>query len=57
VPVSRKGFKPWHTSLKMTNHYASLTVQQLLKSHEKYSPLGAEKSSSEEAFGDGYWKE
>ncbi len=31
-----------HTSLKMTNHYASLTVQQLHKSHEKYSPLKAE---------------
>jgi site-specific recombinase XerD len=46
-----------HTSLKMTNHYASLTVQQLHKSHEKYSPLRAEKSGSDEAFGEGYWSE
>lgn len=46
-----------HTTLTMTNHYASLNVQQLQKSHEKYSPLRAEKSSSEEAYGSGYWTE
>src|SRR5438270_1361791 len=46
-----------HTTLTMTNHYASLTVQQLQKSHERYSPLRAEKDSSKEAFGEGYWKE
>ena len=46
-----------HTTLTMTNHYASLTVQQLHKSHEQYSPLRAEKDSSKEAFGEGYWKE
>ena len=32
-----------HTTLTMTNHYASLPVQHLQKSHEKYSPLRAEK--------------
>ncbi|HLI05354.1 MAG TPA: tyrosine-type recombinase/integrase [Ktedonobacteraceae bacterium] len=46
-----------HTSLKMTNHYASLTVQQLHRSHERYSPLRAEKGGSEEAYGSGYWTE
>jgi len=30
-----------HTSLTMTNHYASLTVEHLRQSHEKYSPLRA----------------
>lgn len=46
-----------HTTLTMTNHYASLTVQHLRKSHEKYSPMRAEKGSSEEALGEGYWYE
>jgi integrase/recombinase XerD len=46
-----------HTTLTMTNHYASLTVQQLHKSHEKYSSMRAEKSGLEEAFGEGYWSE
>jgi hypothetical protein len=30
----------------MTNHYASLTVQQLHRSYEKYPPLMAEKGRS-----------
>ena len=46
-----------HTTLTMTNHYASLTIEQLQRSHEKYSPLRAEKKSSNEAFGEGYWNE
>src|SRR5437868_8640062 len=46
-----------HTTLTMTNHYASLTVQHLHKSHEKYSPLRAEKRDSVETFGSGYWTE
>src|SRR5258708_654702 len=33
-----------HTTLTMTNHYASLTVQHLQKSHEKYSLMRAEKA-------------
>ena len=46
-----------HSTLTMTNYYASLTVQHLQKSHEKYSPMRAEKGSSDEAFGEGYWHE
>ncbi len=46
-----------HTTLTMTNHYASLTIEQLQKSHEKFSPLRAEKKSSGEVFGEGYWTE
>ena len=46
-----------HTTLKMTNHYASLTVEQLQKSHEKYSPLRAKHVGSTETFGTGYWDE
>jgi hypothetical protein len=42
-----------HSSLKMTDHYASLTIGQLKKSHEQHSPLRAKN----EAFGEGYWKE
>jgi hypothetical protein len=45
------------TTLTMTNHSASLTVQYVQKSHEKYSPLRAEKGGSEEVFGEGYWHE
>jgi integrase len=46
-----------HTILAMTNYYASLTVQHLQKSLEKYSPMRAEKGSSDESFGEGYWNE
>jgi site-specific recombinase XerD len=46
-----------HTTLTMTNYCASLTTQHLQKSHEKYSPLRAEKGVSEEAFGEGYWSD
>jgi len=47
-----------HTTLTMTNHYASLTVDQLRKSHEKYSPLKGESGPSEDdSFGRGYWSE
>jgi integrase/recombinase XerD len=47
-----------HTSLKMTNHYYSQTVEQLQRSHELYSPL--RKKSSEgnvDGSGSGYWDE
>jgi len=44
-------------TLKMTNHYASLTVEQLQKSHERYSPLRAKQMGSTETFGTGYWDE
>ena len=46
-----------HTTLHMTSHYASLTVQSLQKSYEKYSPLRAETGGSSEALGAGYWDE
>ncbi len=46
-----------HTTLAMTNHYASLTSEHLRKSHEKYSPLRSESKSDDETFGSGYWKE
>lgn len=46
-----------HSSLKMTDHYASLSVDQLRKSHEKYSPLRVENVANYEAFGEGYWSD
>ena len=47
-----------HTTLTMTNHYASLTVDQLRKTHEKYSPLRGDGSVEEDHnFGRGYWNE
>ena len=46
-----------HTTLAMTNHYASLTSEHLRKSHEKYSPLRNEDKSSEETFGSSYLSE
>jgi site-specific recombinase XerD len=44
-----------HTSLTMTNRYASLTVDHLKHSHEKYSPLRAEDQSTDDTFNNGYW--
>ncbi len=44
-----------HTTLARTNHYASLTVQHLQRSHGRYSPLRVDKGSASEAFGTGYW--
>jgi hypothetical protein len=41
----------------MTNKYASLTIQHLKKSHERYSPLRADDGDSTEVFGIGYWDE
>lgn len=46
-----------HTTLHMTNKYASLTIDHLKKSHERYSPLRADRSGSIETFGTGYWDE
>ena len=46
-----------HSTLKMTDHYASLTVDQLKRSHEKYSPLRTNTPSTDEAPGEGYWTE
>src|SRR6266480_2797018 len=45
-----------HTTLTMTNHYASLNVKQLQQSHDLYSPLRAKDTGNErESSGSGYW--
>src|SRR6266481_6043601 len=45
-----------HTTLTMTNHYASLNVKQLQQSHNLYSPLRAKDAGNErESSGTGYW--
>ena len=46
-----------HTTLHMTNKYASLTIDHLRKSHERHSPLRADLRGSGEVFGSGYWDE
>ncbi|GHO88306.1 tyrosine-type recombinase/integrase [Dictyobacter formicarum] len=47
-----------HTTLTMTNHYASISTQHLRKSHEKFSPLRNENNSSDnDVYGSGYWTE
>jgi site-specific recombinase XerD len=46
-----------HSSLKMTDHYASLSIEQLQKSHEKYSPWRTDSDPGNNAFGSGYWDE
>jgi integrase/recombinase XerD len=45
-----------HTTLTMTNQYASLTVEHLRQSHEKYSPLRARDGMGREE-NNGYWDE
>lgn len=44
-----------HTTLHMTNKYASLTIDHLKKSHERHSPLRADLGGSTEVLGTGYW--
>jgi site-specific recombinase XerD len=47
-----------HTTLKMTNEYASLNMQQLKRSHEMHSPLRAKQDgSSSHEGGSVYWEE
>ena len=46
-----------HSSLKMTDHYASLSIQQLQKSHEQHSTLRAKKDNESEGYGSVYWTE
>ena len=47
-----------HTTLYMTNHYASLGIEQLKRSHEQYSPF-RKKSDGPNVYGlgTGYWDE
>jgi len=47
-----------HTTLKMTNHYASLNLQQLKRSHELHSPLRVKQDGSGNYEGGSvYWEE
>jgi site-specific recombinase XerD len=46
-----------HRTLRMTNHYASMNVEQLQRSHEQFSPLRAKDSGNSQGFGKGYWDE
>ncbi len=46
-----------HTTLTMTNHYASLTVEHLRVSHEKFSPLRAKDVLGVDEIGGDYWNE
>ena len=46
-----------HTTLTMTKHYASLTVEHLRRSHEKYSLLRAKVSSNWDETSSEYWDE
>ncbi len=47
-----------HTTLQMTNRYASLSVEQLQKSHEEYSPLHQRsQKNTENGKGSAYWDE
>ena len=46
-----------HTTLFMTNKYASLTIEHLKKSHERHSPLRVNNGGAAETFGTGYWDE
>ena len=47
-----------HTTLNMTKRYASLTIDHLRRSHEKYSPLRAKKMMEEfRESGSEYWDE
>ena len=44
-----------HRTLAMTNKYASLSVEQLKKSHDQHSTLRSDKSKTEDIYGTGYW--
>jgi site-specific recombinase XerD len=47
-----------HTTLQMTNRYASLTVEQLQRSHEEFSPWRARGAGDAgDVSGSGYWDE
>ena len=47
-----------HTTLIMTNRYASLTTNHLRRSHEEHSPLRIKKELFEmHGIGTGYWEE
>lgn len=47
-----------HTTLMMTNKYASLNIEQLKRSHEAHSPLRVkQEEANRQGIGTGYWEE
>jgi len=48
------GYAQGHTTLTMTNHYASLKVEHLWLPHEKFSPLQAKGVIGDEERGKNY---
>ena len=47
-----------HSTLQMTNHYASLSIEQLQRSHEEYSPWRAlSQGGKGDAEKSSYWDE
>src|SRR5260370_5908729 len=46
-----------HTTLTMTNHYASLSTEHFRKSQERFSPLRAKGGAELEGSSGGYWDE
>lgn len=47
-----------HSTLAMTNHYASLTTRQIKQSHERFSPLRAKDAGDFQTSSEsGYWDE
>ncbi|GCE18623.1 tyrosine-type recombinase/integrase [Dictyobacter kobayashii] len=47
-----------HTTLQMTNKYASLSIEHLQRSHEEFSPLRAKHVKDDRGpTGSGYWDE
>lgn len=46
-----------HSSLTMTNHYASLSVEHLKRSHDAHSPLRVRQGEKNIGYGTGYWEE
>jgi site-specific recombinase XerD len=46
-----------HTTLAMTNRYASISTRHLRKSHEQYNTWKDENSEDNDTFGTGYWGE
>lgn len=47
-----------HTTLMMTNKYASLNIEQLKRSHEAHSPLRVKQEGvNRQGIGTGYWDE
>ena len=46
-----------HSTLTMTNHYASLSIEHIKRSHDAHSPLRARQGDKNAAIDTGYWEE